>query len=137
MGVPIVDVVKPDNRVSEVFHEFGLSGVPCRPLRVLVVRAIDVDHHMMVGVAKIRPGASLLVDYTLIPVQPEQYVCADGQVWADVDVSHAALQMTKVFENTPEVREIAAAGQAIIKTEFSYEAIARNMNERLQAVGAI
>lgn len=84
-----------------------------------------------------RPGASLLVDQTLIPVQPGQYVFAEGQVWADVDISHAARQMRRVFEQSPEVAEIASNGARIIKEEFSYSAIARRMNARLDAVRAI
>lgn len=84
-----------------------------------------------------RPGASLLVDYSLIPVEPGQYVFGDGQVWADVDVSHAAHQMQQVFADSPEVTEIACNGQRVIKEEFSYTAIGRRMNDRLQAVGAL
>ncbi len=84
-----------------------------------------------------RPGACLLVDYRLIPVEPGQYVFGDGQVWADVDESHAALQMRKVFEGDPEVAEVARNGQRVIREEFSYPAIAQRMNERLGAIGAV
>jgi len=84
-----------------------------------------------------RPGASLLVDQTLIPVEAGQYVFGEGQVWADVDVSHAARQMRKVFEGAPEVANIARNGQQVIREEFSYSAIAHRLNERLHAVGAI
>lgn len=84
-----------------------------------------------------RKGASLLVDYKLIPVEPGQYVFEEGQVWADADVSHAARHMRSVFEDTAEVREIASKGQRVIRTEFSYETISRNMNDRLLELGLI
>ncbi|MDR0781539.1 MAG: glycosyltransferase [Pseudomonadales bacterium] len=84
-----------------------------------------------------RPDASLLVEQTLIPVEPGQYVFGAGQVWADVDVSHAARHMRKVFEKSPDVAEIARNGERVIKEEFSYPAIAQHMNNRLRAVGAI
>ena len=84
-----------------------------------------------------RADDSLLVDHTLIPVQPGQYVFGEGQVWADVDISHAARQMRQVFEQSPQVAEIARNGERVIKEEFSYSAIARRMNDRLRAVGSI
>ncbi len=76
-----------------------------------------------------RPGCSLLVDYDLIPVERGQYVF-ESQVWADVDVSHAARHMLAVFEDSSEVRKMAKQGQHVIRTEFSYETIGRNMNRR-------
>lgn len=84
-----------------------------------------------------RPDGSLLVDYKLIPVEPGQYVFEDSQVWADVDVSHAARHMRSVFEDSAEVREMAKRGQHVIRTEFSYETIGRNMNRRLIELGII
>jgi glycosyltransferase involved in cell wall biosynthesis len=84
-----------------------------------------------------RPGASLLVDYQLVPVKPGEYVCGEGQVWADPDVDHAARQMLLVQQGSAEVQEIAARGQEVILTEFSNAAVGRNMRKRLTEIGAL
>jgi glycosyltransferase involved in cell wall biosynthesis len=84
-----------------------------------------------------RSGASLLVDYKLIPVQPGEYVFEESQVWAEVDEEDAARKMRKVFKDGPETRELAKMGQHVIRTEFSYGEVSRNMNTRLQALGLI
>jgi glycosyltransferase involved in cell wall biosynthesis len=39
-----------------------------------------------------------LVDYTLIPVEAGQYPYAEGQVWADPDVAHAARLMKRFVD---------------------------------------
>ena len=84
-----------------------------------------------------RPGASLLVDYKLIPVRAGEYVFEDSQVWADVDEADAAMKMRQVFDDGVEVRDLAKCGQHVIQTEFSYGEVSRNMNTRLQALGLI
>lgn len=81
-----------------------------------------------------RSGGSLLVDYTLVPVEPGEYVYADGCFWADPDIDHAAFQMRRAYERNPEILAIAARGQDIIKTEFDRNAIASRMQERLHAI---
>jgi glycosyltransferase involved in cell wall biosynthesis len=84
-----------------------------------------------------RPGAALLVDFTLIPVERGQYVFEDGQEWAEVDLDDAAGHMRDVFEQKPHVSETAARGQQVIRSEFSYETVGRNMNARLAELGLI
>jgi glycosyltransferase involved in cell wall biosynthesis len=84
-----------------------------------------------------RPEASLLVEYQLIPVLKGQYVFEEGQVWADVDIEHAAVQMRRVFEGEPEIRSIAKKGQSIMLSEFSYAQVGKNMNDRLQELKLI
>lgn len=79
-----------------------------------------------------RPGAALLVDYRLIPVEPGQYVMGEGQVWADADVDHAAELLRMVKENSADVRDVARRGQALIRDEFSNSAVGRNMRTRLR-----
>jgi glycosyltransferase involved in cell wall biosynthesis len=84
-----------------------------------------------------RPGASLLVDYELVPVEPGQYVFADGQVWAEADIGQAALHMRAVFERDPGIQRIAKRGKEVIRSEFSFAAIGRRMVDRLRQLHAI
>ena len=84
-----------------------------------------------------RADSSLLVDYTLIPVQEGQYVYGEGQVWADADVDHAARLMRQVFEGGPEIAAIASRGEAVIRDEFSNSAVGRNMERRLSELGLL
>ena len=84
-----------------------------------------------------RTGASLLVDYKLIPVGEGEYVHGAGQVWADADVPQAAEQMRRVYSGDADIPEIAARGQAIIRKEFSNAAVGRNMERRLTELGAL
>jgi len=79
-----------------------------------------------------RPGASLLVDYKLVAVRAGQYVFEADQVWADVDEEDAARKMRQVFEGGAEIADIAREGQRVIRSEFSYERISQNMNDRLR-----
>lgn len=84
-----------------------------------------------------REGAALLLNYDLVPISPDQYICPEGQVWASVDEEQAAAMMRQVFGGGPEIEEIAARGQDIVKTEFSAAAVGRKMKKRLRTVGAI
>ena len=75
---------------------------------------------------------SCLVDYKLIPVESGQYICENGQVWADPDVEHAAWYMRKLFENEPYRRDLAGRGAHLIHTKFSPATVAQNYSERLK-----
>jgi glycosyltransferase involved in cell wall biosynthesis len=84
-----------------------------------------------------RPGASLLVDYELVPVGPGEYVFGEGQSWADADVDDAARQMRRVQQGDPEVSAIARRGQAIVRNELSSMVVGQNIRRRLQDLGLL
>jgi glycosyltransferase involved in cell wall biosynthesis len=84
-----------------------------------------------------RPDSSLLVDYTLVPVEKSEYVHGDGQVWADADVDHAARLMRRVLEGGSAVETIASRGKAVMRNEFSNSAVGRNMERRLLELGLL
>jgi len=84
-----------------------------------------------------RAGASLLVDYKLVPVGDGEYVHGKGQVWADADLEQAATEMRRVHAGGAEIAELAARGQSIIRNEFSNGAVGRNMEHRLADLGLI
>jgi len=83
------------------------------------------------------PDNSFLVDYTLVPVQPGQYVFGEGQVWAEPDVAHAAAHMRTVFEDRERAGAVALRGQAHIRETLSASAIGALMVRRLEALGLL
>jgi len=83
------------------------------------------------------PDNSFLVDYTLVPVQPGQYVFGEGQVWAEPDVAHAAAHMRLVFEDRARARAVALRGQAHIREILSARGIGAQMMRRLEELGLL
>jgi len=45
------------------------------------------------------PGTAFPVRYTLVPVGRGAYPCADGQVWAEPDVAHAAQLLAGLIDD--------------------------------------
>ena len=78
---------------------------------------------------------SLLVDYRLIDVLPDQYVFPAGQQWADADIGEAARHMRTVVEEPALALEIGARGQAFIRDNFSAAVTGGLMYNRLRALG--
>lgn len=75
---------------------------------------------------------SCLVNYTLIPVNKNEYVhVEDGAVWADPDVDQAASYMKKVYEDKGYVKKKAEAAKLYIDTHHSFEAIGKAYQQRL------
>lgn len=84
-----------------------------------------------------RPDNTLLVDYSLVPVEPGSYVAAAGQVWADPSIEHAARHMRALFEDRSLGPRIGAKGRQTIMEEFSSSAVGRLYRERLAEIGMI
>ncbi|WP_312785460.1 glycosyltransferase family 4 protein [Stenotrophomonas indicatrix] len=70
-------------------------------------------------------GNSFLVDYSLVPVRPGQYPHAEGQVWAEPDIDHAAKQMQRVVADPEHALRVAQAGRATILQDMSLERTGR------------
>jgi glycosyltransferase involved in cell wall biosynthesis len=75
---------------------------------------------------------SCLVDYSLIPVLEGQYPFHQGQVWADVDIEHAAWHMRRLESNAALAHDIGAKGQAFVHRNFSRQAIGGRYTNRLR-----
>lgn len=76
------------------------------------------------------PGNSALIDYKLLSVSPEDYVFADGQVWADPDLSHAAWWMHRLVEDDRLRTRLANQGQALTNATY----LPRSVGEQYSAV---
>ncbi len=64
-------------------------------------------------------GNSLLVDYTLVPVQPGQYPHGEGQSWAEPDIEHAAALMRQVVDAPQSVVALIATAPGDIRNGMS------------------
>ncbi len=79
------------------------------------------------------------VDYKLIdcddPVTNAMH--AVGMQYADPDIDHAIHCMKKVAADSHYAKTIAAAGQAFVDKQYSYENVGRIIRERLELLGLI
>ena len=81
------------------------------------------------------PQTAWLVDYTLAPLGPDDYIFVrEGQSWAEPDVADAARQMRAVHGDAAGRQAKAAAALAYVRQNFSAEAIAGRYQARLGAI---
>ncbi|MBV8666382.1 MAG: glycosyltransferase family 4 protein, partial [Burkholderiaceae bacterium] len=78
-----------------------------------------------------RPYNSLPVNYRLVEIQKDVGVYRAGQIWAEPDVAHAALQMRRVVEDDALRANISAEARRTMREEFSPEAIGKRIKARL------
>jgi glycosyltransferase involved in cell wall biosynthesis len=81
-------------------------------------------------------GASLRVDYRLVPVPSGAYPHGEGQVWAEPSVEHASRLIEQLMDDPDGARRLAERGRAHIARTLSYEAVGARLAERLQVLAA-
>jgi len=77
---------------------------------------------------------SQLVGYNLIPVQPGEYPCYEGQTWADPDVGDAAKLMAELVDDPGLYAQKSLEGRIKMKTDFSYLAIGLRYAHRIKEI---
>lgn len=77
---------------------------------------------------------SLLVDYRIIPLRDGDYMCWQGQHWADPDVGHAARLMRQVFDDRESARCIGLAAAASIRRSNSKAVCGAAITRRLREI---
>jgi glycosyltransferase involved in cell wall biosynthesis len=75
---------------------------------------------------------SFLVDFDLVPVGKDQYVFADGQVWAQPRIDHAVEIMTRLVDRPDEGRQRGRVASRHIRQFFSYRAMGLRYRARLE-----
>lgn len=75
---------------------------------------------------------AFIVDYRLIRVKPGEYPHADGQKWADADISHAVQCMRDVIFDPALARQKARMGKEYINKFHSPHYIGQRYQRRLQ-----
>jgi glycosyltransferase involved in cell wall biosynthesis len=78
---------------------------------------------------------SCLVKYDLIKVGAKEYPFAQGQVWADPDVEHAAWYMRKLVDDGEYRKSISAKGQAFIRDQHNCRVTGERYQNRLRELG--
>ena len=81
------------------------------------------------------PDNACPVNYQLIAVGASDYPMAQGQVWADADVEHAAWYMRRLASDGAYAEGIGLRGQDFMRQHFSGHAIGRLYAQRLRALG--
>jgi hypothetical protein len=77
---------------------------------------------------------SYLIPYRMIPVDPDDYPNAQGQFWADPDVSAAAASMRSVFESPLDAKVIGQSAANYIRQHHSPEVSGRAVLERVRQI---
>lgn len=78
-----------------------------------------------------RENNSLLVDFRLVDVPPDDYPQADDQQWADPDLGQASSHMRMVFEDAELAVRLGQEGRATIEREYCAGAIGERYRQRL------
>ncbi len=80
---------------------------------------------------------SCLVKYSLVKVREKEYPFAQGQIWADPDVEHAAWYMRRLVEDEGYRTSIAAKGQSHIRDQHNCSVIGEKYQNRLRELGLV
>lgn len=82
-------------------------------------------------------STACIVDYDLVEVKPGQYPHAQGQVWAEPRVDHAARYMRLLADDPEHAANIGSMAAAYIRAGYSREHAADAIRTRIQAINAI
>ncbi|MGQ9369871.1 glycosyltransferase [Azospirillum sp. ST 5-10] len=77
---------------------------------------------------------ALLAKYKLVPVRPGDYPGHHDQMWAEVDVRHAATLMRKLVEDRAFCHRIAAAAQRFMRRTYAPAALSPLYAERIRHI---
>lgn len=82
----------------------------------------------------INPSTGYPVDFRLIPVLEGEYPFAQGQVWADPDIEHAAWQMQQVVAETTQRQDRIAAASVQLLRNHSVSSVGVRHAKRLNEI---
>lgn len=83
----------------------------------------------------VKEGFSLPVGSQLVPVAENAYPFADGQVWAEPDISQAAAYAEKLIVDRQYAQSIGKCGSDFIDANFSHEAVGIKLMEAVRRLG--
>ena len=79
---------------------------------------------------------SLLVDYSLTPVNEGEYLDWRDQRWADANVGQAASHMRRVFDDRKFSEALGRTAQQAVLTEFSPARVGERIRRRLDQINS-
>jgi glycosyltransferase involved in cell wall biosynthesis len=77
---------------------------------------------------------ALLVGCELVPVGPDEYPGADGQVWAEPDIDEAAAAMRRIAGDRPLAERFGRAGRARIRELYDPDVVGARYLDRFAAI---
>jgi glycosyltransferase involved in cell wall biosynthesis len=77
---------------------------------------------------------SCLVEYSLVPVQPGEYLFPEGQVWADPDLDRAAMYMRRLVDDPDYGKRLGRAAADFIRSRHSCKVVGRRYVVRLNQI---
>lgn len=81
-----------------------------------------------------RPDNSLLVDYRLVPIGPNQEPYDASCLWADPDITHAASHMRNLVASRELYSRLSRDGESYVRTHLSPAAVGAQIKERLRTI---
>jgi glycosyltransferase involved in cell wall biosynthesis len=79
-------------------------------------------------------GNAHLVDYRLVPLEPDAYPFWQGQVWADPDVDAAAAKLVELVDSPEAGRELGRKASLDIRRTLSYRAAGSRYVDRIETI---
>lgn len=83
-----------------------------------------------------RPGTAFPVRYTLVPVGRGAYPFADGQVWAEPDVAHAAELLVGLIDDPAKALAVGTRARTHMLANFSDAVLGARYRARFEAIAA-
>ncbi len=83
------------------------------------------------------PDNACLVDAVLVPVKEGEYPFAQGQLWADPDVEHAAHHMRRLVADRAWGAELGARAARYMRAHHSFAAVGARYRARLARLGFV
>lgn len=80
------------------------------------------------------PGNSYLVNFDRVRLEESVDPYPRGAVWAEPDVHHAAMLMSRVYDHPAEAKAVGARAQAEVATLLSLAAAGERMARRLEEI---
>jgi glycosyltransferase involved in cell wall biosynthesis len=77
---------------------------------------------------------SLLVDYQMVPVGPDEYPAWEGQSWAEPDIEHAVALTDGIWKDTARVERLRSAARTNVLARSGEKAVGVRMLERVRAI---
>jgi glycosyltransferase involved in cell wall biosynthesis len=84
------------------------------------------------------PSTALLVDYSLVPLEPGTYPYMDaGRTyhWAEPSLEMASKHMRALYESPESGREMGRRARALMREQYSIAALSRRYRSRLSDLG--
>ncbi len=83
-----------------------------------------------------RPDNSLLVDFRMVALKPEDYPHGEGQNWADPDIDHAARLLAPILADPARGAALAERGRRGVLLSHGNRAVGLRMLDRIEALAA-